>query len=108
MSYTIVEDNGWAFGPYTLQRRVYRLGDGGLSSPRWDIIVDDRDLPGIYDNSSYRALNPEFGVNWSAMGTRSSEEAQAYAMNLVIAANAADYFNKIVDNHKVTDKSVAS
>lgn len=40
-----------------------------------------------------------YGVNWSAVGTRSAAEARAYAIQLLHAAEVAEAFTKIRNDY---------
>lgn len=80
----------YTVGGYTLVRT--ESSDRVLA--RWNIRAH-RDLPTITDMSNFDAETPEFGVNWSACGTRSSVDARVYAAQLATAADVADVFNRI-------------
>ena len=80
----------WAVGAYIL-RKTEEPG-----YVHWGVHTANRDLPNVYETSSYGATAVEFGVNWSACGTQSSTDARAYAEQLAAAADVADVFNQIV------------
>lgn len=83
----------WTVGGYTLRKTEE---PGYL---HWGVVVADRDLPNVYETSSYGAKTTEFGVNWSACGTQPAADARAYAALLVTAADVADLFNRIVKDN---------
>ena len=85
----------WTVGAYTLRKTELRKAEepGYI---HWGVSTTDHDLPSIHNTASYRAKTPEFGVNWSAWGTRPSTDARAYAAQLAEAADAVDVFNAIV------------
>ena len=80
----------WTVGAYTLRKTEE---PGYL---HWGVVTADRDLPAIFEVATYGAKTPEFGVNWSACGTKPSADARAYAALLATAADVADLFNRIV------------
>lgn len=82
----------YTVGNYTLARTEFPLPD----RVAWKVRAP-YDLPSIVDRN-LMSKTPKFGVNWSACGTQSSVDARAYAAQLVIAADAADVFNRIVAN----------
>lgn len=80
----------WTVGGYTLRKTE----EPGYTD--WGVVNTNRDLPSIYDTSTFAEDAPVFGVNWSACGTKSSADARAYAALLATAADVADVFNRIV------------
>lgn len=83
----------WIVGGYTLVRTEC----SALDRNEWR-VHSSRDLPSITDMADLDAETPGFGVNWSAQGTRSSANARAYGSLVMIAADVADVFNRIVAN----------
>ena len=61
----------------------------------WRIRPQHCDLPDITDRSHHASEGVDYGVNWSAQGTRTPAEARTYALVLLQAAEAAEAFNKI-------------
>ena len=88
-----VQFTDWTIGAYTLRKTE----EPGYTD--WGVVVADRDLPNVYETSSYGAKTPEFGVNWSACGTQPAADARAYAALLATAADVADLFNRIVKDN---------
>ena len=78
-------------GGYTLVRTEFPI----LDRVAWKVRAP-YDLPSITGLSVYGDKTTEFGVNWSACGTKSSVDARAYAAQLATAADVADLFNRIV------------
>lgn len=83
----------WAVGGYTLVRTECPV----LDRIEWR-VHSSLDLPSITDMSSFMSETPEFGVNWSACGTKRSPNARAYGALIVTAADVADVFNRIAAN----------
>ena len=83
----------WAVGGYTLVRTECPA----LDRNEWR-VHSSRDLPSITDMSSFDVEVPEFGVNWSACGTKRSPNARAYGSLVMTAADVADVFNRIAAN----------
>ena len=83
----------WTVGGYTLRKTE----EPGYTN--WGVVITDRDLPAIYETASYGAKTQEFGVNWSACGTKPATEARAYAALLATAADVADLYNRIVKDN---------
>ena len=79
----------WTVGGYTLRKTE----EPGFTD--WGVVNTNRDLPAIYDTSTFAEDAPKFGVNWSACGTKSSADARAYAALLATAADVADLFSEI-------------
>lgn len=85
----------WAKDGYQLVRQQANDANGPVGEPRWTIRAD-RDLPNLTNIADWDATHPEYGVNWSAMGAKAPQEARKYGNLLVAAAEAAEYFNRIL------------
>lgn len=81
----------YAVGGYAL----IRTESSDRDYDRWYVRAP-HELPSIDDMSAFMAETPEFGVNWSACGTKPSADARAYGALLTTAADVADVFNRIV------------
>lgn len=85
----------WAKDGYTLVRRQANDANGPKGEARWAVQASG-DLPALTNMADWDATYPEFGINWSAMGTKSPEEARNYGNLLIAAADAAAYFNRLL------------
>lgn len=93
-----LHESTWTYGDYTLLARYSVKADGDASTISWSVSARDWELPSIHDNAPYRSTSVNFGVNWSAQGTKTPEEARTYARHLLVAADAADHFNEIISS----------
>ena len=87
------EQTVWTVQGYTLTRIV---DINAADEPAdWRLQPQNRDMPDITDQSYLPSEGVNYGVNWSAQGTRTPAEARTYALGLLQAAEAAEIFNKI-------------
>lgn len=80
----------------TWELNGYKLSK--ITSPEKDVrwmVEADYELPSVHELGFSWKENPGYGVNWSAMGTKSPHEAFEYAGLLKNAAEAAFAFNEI-------------
>lgn len=79
--------------------RLVRVTEAGNDRANWSVENDDYSAPSLFTIQSYSVDSCiptyEYGVNWSAQGTKSVTDARAYAQAIVNAAAAAEAFGKI-------------
>lgn len=78
----------YTYGPYTITKGDFR----------WAVKKASYELPGIWDEAAHNSESPDFQVDWSSMGSKTPEFARDYAMQIMVAADAAAYFNKVTAN----------
>lgn len=80
---------------YSLTRTAAEGGKG-----YWEVRCNNFDLPSIAAATSPGSVIVTYGVNWSAMGTKTAEEARDYARQIMRAARVADDFTDIRAEYK--------
>lgn len=88
----------WKVEGYTLRH----VDHGTVSA--WIVNTDEFHAPGVHQTGDYRNGPTEFGVNWSSQGTRSPEETEAYAEQMVHAAKVAALFTEIAAEFTARNK----
>lgn len=94
--YGIFEQESWEVHGYTLVRIIDTNAPG--EGADWK-VRHDRDLPELDNQNFWAKDGVDYGVNWSAMGTRPAADARSYALGLLQAAEAAEAFSKIRNNY---------
>lgn len=89
-TYGTFDQEAWEIHGYTLVRITDR---NDTSEPADWRVRHDREMPDL-DNMNYTG-EVEYGVNWSAMGTKTSAEARSYALKLLQASEAAEIFTQV-------------
>ena len=82
----------WELYGYVLMR-VTKQDDAGYPED-WR-IQEPQGAPSLDNRNFFSEEGVDYGVNWSAKGTRSAAEARTYALHLLQAAEAAEKFNEI-------------
>lgn len=95
-SYGTFEQEAWEIYGYHLLRTI-KINDPEEPAD-WRVRTPNG-APTL-DNMNYLTRDGvDYGVNWSAMGTRTTADARTYGMQLLHAAEAAEAFTKIRNDY---------
>lgn len=86
----------WEMYGHTLTR-VTKQGDDTYPAD-WRIQAP-QGAPSLDNRNFFTEEGADYGVNWSAQGTRSAAEARTYALHLLQAAEVAEKFNEIQNGY---------